>query len=59
MSKRTKFIIYRIINLASYALFALFTALNNITFETGLFWLLLGCMIVNQITSRRYSELEE
>lgn len=59
MSKKTKFIIYRIINLASYALFALFTALNNITFETGLFWLLLGCMIVNQITSIHYSELEE
>ena len=59
MKRKTKFIINRIINLLSYGLFGFFTVINDITFETGLFWILLGCMVVNQITSMLHSDLKE
>jgi len=59
MKYSTKFIINRIINLLSYGLFGFFTAINNITLKTGLFWILLGCMVINQITSMLQSDLEE
>lgn len=59
MKYRTKFIINRIVNLFSYGLFGFFAAINNITLETGLFWILLGCMVINQITSMLQSDLRE
>ena len=59
MKYSIKLIINRIVNLFSYGLFGFFTAINNITFETGLFWILLGCMVINQITSMLQSDLRE
>lgn len=54
----TKLLINDIIRMISFGVFGFVCADNGLTVKTAAFWILIACMIVNEITSMNHERLK-